>query len=360
MITAVASFVEGTVALAAAVAAAGVLVLRDPRARAWAMPVALLLALGAVALISGSTITDDVSGRAALVAAAGAVGLLGVLGAGRRVRPAPGLVRARGDLHAAVPDPGPDRERRHREPAPAALRRARRGRARAPVAGVARRGGGRAARRPAGAAGDAGAGDRGRALRAAGALLERPRARGQDARLLLRAVRDRVPPARGGAVVAAAGAAGAGVIGRTGAAVRGGRVRRVGDRAAADLEREGALGQRPQALLQGQLAVLRPERLRALPRAGDGGAGGCPAVGAGAARRGAGGGRAGAAVGGARAHAVGVELRGAARRAGGAGGAALALAAGAGGVRRRRWRSGSRSCCWRRGSWASTPTRSRR
>ena len=53
MITAVASFVEGTVALAAAFAAAGVLLLREPRSRALAMPVALALALGAVALISG-------------------------------------------------------------------------------------------------------------------------------------------------------------------------------------------------------------------------------------------------------------------------------------------------------------------
>jgi O-antigen ligase len=79
VITAVASFVEGTVALAAAVAVAGVLVLRDPRARAWAMPVALLLALGAVALISGDTITDDLSGRASLVAAGGAVALVGVI-----------------------------------------------------------------------------------------------------------------------------------------------------------------------------------------------------------------------------------------------------------------------------------------
>ena len=79
VITAVASFVEGTVALAAAVAAAGVLLLRDPRSRAWAMPVALVLALGAVALISGSTITDDLSGRAALVAVGGAVALAALL-----------------------------------------------------------------------------------------------------------------------------------------------------------------------------------------------------------------------------------------------------------------------------------------
>ena len=76
MIAAVASFVEGTVALAAALAAAGVLVLRDPRSRAWAMPVALLLALGAVALISGSTFSDDLSDRASLVAVAGATGLV--------------------------------------------------------------------------------------------------------------------------------------------------------------------------------------------------------------------------------------------------------------------------------------------
>jgi O-antigen ligase len=79
VITAVASFVEGTVALAAALAAAGVLVLRDPKARAWLMPVALVLALGAVALISGSTISDDLSGRASLVAAGGAVAVAGVL-----------------------------------------------------------------------------------------------------------------------------------------------------------------------------------------------------------------------------------------------------------------------------------------
>ena len=73
---AAASFVEGTAALAAALAAAAVLVLRDPRSRALAMPVALILALGAVALISGSSISDDVSGRVGLVGAAGVVGLV--------------------------------------------------------------------------------------------------------------------------------------------------------------------------------------------------------------------------------------------------------------------------------------------
>lgn len=79
VITAASSFVEGTAAVAAAFAAAGVLVLREPRSRALAMPVALILALGAVALISGSTITDDISSRASLVLAAGAVGLAGLL-----------------------------------------------------------------------------------------------------------------------------------------------------------------------------------------------------------------------------------------------------------------------------------------
>ena len=76
VITAAASFVEGTVALAAAFAAAAVLVLSDPRSRALTMPVALGLALGAVALISGSTISDEVSARGSLVAAAGAAGVV--------------------------------------------------------------------------------------------------------------------------------------------------------------------------------------------------------------------------------------------------------------------------------------------
>jgi hypothetical protein len=79
VITAVASFVEGTVALAAALAAAAVLVLRDPRSRAWAMPVALGLALGAVALISGGTISDELSARGSLLAAGAAAGLVALV-----------------------------------------------------------------------------------------------------------------------------------------------------------------------------------------------------------------------------------------------------------------------------------------
>jgi O-antigen ligase len=75
---AVADFAEGTVALAAALAAAGVLVSREPRTRALAMPVALVLAAGAVGLLSASTVGDKISGRAGLLAAAGVVGVVAV------------------------------------------------------------------------------------------------------------------------------------------------------------------------------------------------------------------------------------------------------------------------------------------
>ena len=76
---AAAHFAEGTVALAAAVAAAGVLVLREPRSRALAMPLALVLAAGAVGWLSASTINDEIEARAALLAVAGAVGLVALL-----------------------------------------------------------------------------------------------------------------------------------------------------------------------------------------------------------------------------------------------------------------------------------------
>jgi len=75
---AVASFAEGTVALAAALAAAGVLALHDPRRRALAMPVALALAAAAVGLLSAGRIGDELSGRAGLAAVAGVVGLAAV------------------------------------------------------------------------------------------------------------------------------------------------------------------------------------------------------------------------------------------------------------------------------------------
>jgi hypothetical protein len=75
---AVANFAEGTVALAAALAAAGVLVLREPRSRALAMPVALVLAAGAVALLSSSSIQDQFDARAGLLAVAAVVGAVAV------------------------------------------------------------------------------------------------------------------------------------------------------------------------------------------------------------------------------------------------------------------------------------------
>jgi O-antigen ligase len=76
---AVAHFAEGTVALAAAFAAAAVLVLREPRSRALAMPVALVLATGAVGLLSASTIRDEIGARAGLLAAGGAMGVVFLL-----------------------------------------------------------------------------------------------------------------------------------------------------------------------------------------------------------------------------------------------------------------------------------------
>jgi O-antigen ligase len=75
---AVADFAEGTVALAAALAAAVVLVSREPRTRALAMPVALVLAAGAVALLSASTVGDKIAARPLLVAAAAVVGAAAV------------------------------------------------------------------------------------------------------------------------------------------------------------------------------------------------------------------------------------------------------------------------------------------
>jgi O-antigen ligase len=76
---AVANFAEGTVALAAALAAAGVLVLREPRSRALAMPVALVLAAAAVGLLSASSIQDQLDARLGLLAVAGVVGALAVV-----------------------------------------------------------------------------------------------------------------------------------------------------------------------------------------------------------------------------------------------------------------------------------------
>ena len=55
------------------------LVLREPRSRALAMPVALALAAAAVGLLSASTIEDEIGARAGLLAVGGAVGLVALL-----------------------------------------------------------------------------------------------------------------------------------------------------------------------------------------------------------------------------------------------------------------------------------------
>jgi O-antigen ligase len=89
---AVADFAEGTVALAAALAAAGVLVLREPRSRALAMPVALVLAAGAVALLSASSIQDKLGARPALLAVAAAVGGVAILALAALVYRRPNLL----------------------------------------------------------------------------------------------------------------------------------------------------------------------------------------------------------------------------------------------------------------------------
>ncbi|MEO8687659.1 MAG: O-antigen ligase family protein [Solirubrobacteraceae bacterium] len=92
MTVAVAHFAEGTAALAAALAAACVLVLREPRSRAAAMPVALALAAGAVGLLSASRIRDELSARAGLLAVAAVVGVLFLLALAVLLHRRPALV----------------------------------------------------------------------------------------------------------------------------------------------------------------------------------------------------------------------------------------------------------------------------
>ncbi len=131
------------------------------------------------------------------------------------------------------------------------------------------------------------------------------------------------------------------------ARVRRDRLRRVRHRPPADHQRQGRRGQRPAALLPGQLAVLRPQHLRPLPGADHDPAGRRPAVDAPAARRDPDRARARAAVGGARVLALAVELRRAAARPRRAGRAALEAVAGAGRRRARRDWSRSGWCCSR-------------
>ena len=327
-------------ALAAALAAACVLVLREPRSRALAMPVALALAAAAVGLLSASTIEDEIGARAGLLAVGGAVGLVFLLGLAVLFyrRPALVVLFTIFTLPFRIPVPtGADDTANLLLPLYVVI-------AAACVAHVWR------------------------ALRGepeAGEVQpEDPRMRRLTQALALVVVVYAVQALYSTDVEHAVKTLGFfyvpfAVSFRLLVEVRWTRrlllqalgvvvglallfalvgLRRVGHRPAADLEREGPRRQRPQALLQGELAVLRPQRLRPLPRARDGGARRGAAVGAGAPRRHARGGGARAAVGGAGADAVGVELRGAARRARGAGRAALEDLAGGGRLRRDRRR----------------------
>src|SRR3954451_17118488 len=63
---------------AAALGAAAVLVLRDPRGRAVAMIAALLLAVGALVALKAHTVCNGISGHRALALVAAAAGLVGL------------------------------------------------------------------------------------------------------------------------------------------------------------------------------------------------------------------------------------------------------------------------------------------
>jgi O-Antigen ligase len=80
-ILAVATGAQAAALTAAALGAAAVLVLRDPRARAVAMLASLVLAVGAIVALKRHAVADGLSGHGALALAAGVAGLiaLGVL-----------------------------------------------------------------------------------------------------------------------------------------------------------------------------------------------------------------------------------------------------------------------------------------
>jgi hypothetical protein len=102
---AVAPAVQGTVALAATLAGALVLLLPDDRRRAPAMVAAIVLAGLALTSVLGDQIRDAISGREAMAAAAGAAGLV-VLAAGAwlfRRRPELVLVLAFATLPIRIP-----------------------------------------------------------------------------------------------------------------------------------------------------------------------------------------------------------------------------------------------------------------
>ncbi|CAA9513326.1 MAG: hypothetical protein AVDCRST_MAG69-2611, partial [uncultured Solirubrobacteraceae bacterium] len=249
---------------------------------------------------------------------------------GDRLRPPAAVVRDRRRGRSAVPDPDRGR-RRDGEPARPALRGHRRRSARLdrpPPARTCARGGARAAIGMAGVAADR----LRRRLRRPVRLFRVAVARAVPGRLLLRAVH---PALRAPALPGLDATADRAVLRRAGGArpgVRGDRLRGVPDAPSA-AQSQGDRLQPDRGVLPGQLAVLRSQHLRALPRRGDARRHVGPPVDAlftshPQRHRGAGGPR-----GRPAADPVAIELRLAAGRLGGAGAAALARALDAAGGR---------------------------
>ena len=107
-----------------------------------------------------------------------------------------------------------------------------------------------------------------RAVRAADALLRGPRQGSREHRLLLHPLRAPVRAPAPGALGPRAAAEVPRGRGRAGGRVRGHRLRRVPPQGAVP-EPEGRRGEPVRQLLPGELAVLRPQHLRALPRPRD-------------------------------------------------------------------------------------------
>ncbi|MEA2295363.1 MAG: hypothetical protein QOE86_3002 [Solirubrobacteraceae bacterium] len=104
-VLAVATGIQAAAGLAAALAAACVLILPDPRRRTLAMPVALLLAVVTIYTVADGQIRQQISGHAALAAAGVALALAGlaVLGYVFRRWPAAFVVAAVATLAARIP-----------------------------------------------------------------------------------------------------------------------------------------------------------------------------------------------------------------------------------------------------------------
>jgi O-antigen ligase len=77
-VPAVATHAQAALLTAAAIGAAAVLILRDPRARAVTMLASLVLAVGGIVALKAHTVSDGISGHAKLVVVAAVAGLIGL------------------------------------------------------------------------------------------------------------------------------------------------------------------------------------------------------------------------------------------------------------------------------------------